>query len=365
MTIPFFKPVSGEVVQLSSHAIARVVESNWFVLGAEVEGFEREFAQYCGAPNCVSVANGSDALELALRALGVGRGDKVLMVSNAGFYASVAAYACGAVPVYVDVEYESLTLDPEQVEQAIVPGVKAIIVTHLYGRLAKIEDIVEVARRRGVAVIEDCAQAHGAERGGRKAGMFGDIGCFSFYPTKNLGAVGDGGCVVTGSSELAAAVRQLRQYGWGRKYQVERSGGRNSRLDEMQAAVLRVRLPFLDSWNGRRREIANRYSAELSDLPLRTPGRLQSDHVAHLYVIRCDERDRLRSHLAESGIASDIHYPIADHRQTVSLGTMNGARLPVSELACSTVLSLPCFPGLLDAEVDLVISAVRDFFSKG
>lgn len=343
-------------------ALSRVVDSCSFILGREVEAFEHEFARYVGVEHCVAVANGSDALELALRALDVGPGDRVACVANAAFYSATAIHQVGANPVFVDVDDATLTMSPRAVEAVLRTAPKAVIVTHLYGQLAAVEELADLCRSAGVALIEDCAQAHGARRAARQAGSFAQLSCFSFYPTKNLGALGDGGAVLSSSSDLAQSLRQLRQYGWGRKYQVVRRGGRNSRLDEMQAAVLREKLPHLDRHNGLRRAIARRYNAAFAGLPMRLPASMGDDYVGHLYVIRTPERDALRAHLQAHAIATDVHYPVPDHRQPVFAGSWSGEPLPVTESACASAMSLPCFPGLSEAEVDRVIQAVRAFF---
>jgi dTDP-4-amino-4,6-dideoxygalactose transaminase len=345
-------------------AAIRVLESRWYVLGNEVAAFEREFAAYCGTTHCISVGNGTDALELALRALRVGPGDRVVLAANAGFYGSTAVRLVGAEPHYVDVDEDTLTLSARPlgtVLRQLRP--KAVIATHLYGQLADIETIVDLAAMAQVPVIEDCAQAHGASRGGRKAGSFGTVGCFSFYPTKNLGAVGDGGAVTTDDGDLMERLRQLRQYGWTRKYHVDVSGGRNSRLDEMQAALLREKLPMLDVSNQQRRSIAKRYNRAFSALPLRCPPSVGTDFVGHLYVVRCADRDALRTHLERCDIATDIHYPLPDHLQTGYFSAQTSGELPVTEDACRTVLSLPCFPGLTEDEQTSVIAAVEGFFA--
>lgn len=270
--------------------------------------------------------------------------------------ASVLATELGIALYRVD-------LSPSALAQVLsTKPVKAVIATHLYGQLADMAAITDLCRAAGVALIEDCAQAHGARRAGRLAGAWGDVACFSFYPTKNLGALGDGGAVVTDNAELANRVRALRQYGWGNKYEVVCDGGRNSRLDELQAAVLSAKLPLLDTVNAQRRAIGARYSAALADLPLRAHPVFGDDHVAHLYVVRSAQRQQLRDHLDARGIASDVHYPIADHRQPVHLGAYAGEHLPVTEAACQQALTLPCFPGMTDAQVEQVIFAVREFF---
>ncbi|WP_460120615.1 DegT/DnrJ/EryC1/StrS family aminotransferase [Pseudomonas sp. H3_G09] len=340
-----------------------VLDSHWYILGNEVRKFEEEFADFVGVKECISVANGSDALELALRGLGVQHGDKIVAVANAGFYGSTAIHAVGAEPLYVDIDPASMTLCTKSLAQAIDAKPAVIIVTHLYGQLADIEEIVHMASAAGIPVLEDCAQSHGATRNGKQAGSFGTIACFSFYPTKNLGALGDGGAVVTDDSELAGKIRQLRQYGWSQKYQVAIPGGRNSRLDEMQAAILRIKLPHLHKWNADRRSIAKRYNEAFTGLDLQLPFSVAEDYVAHLYVVRVVDRSGFAASLKDKMVSTDIHYPIADHRQPAYL---IDSPLPLSETerACETVISLPCFPGLTDEEVSRVIEAVTAYFSK-
>ena len=347
--------------QLSA-AVARVMESGLFVLGPEVNAFEKEFATYCGATYCISLANGTDALELALRALGICKGKTVLTVANAGMYSSLGINATGATPLYVDVLPDTLLVDVDALERVLdSQRVDAIIVTHLYGLLADIEDIVKLAKSRGILVIEDCAQSHGAVRHGKKAGSFGDIACFSFYPTKNLGALGDGGAIVTSSKDLADLVKKLREYGWDKKYCVTLSGGRNSRLDEMQAAILRFKLPLLDQWNSRRRYIANRYSKSICNPRVFAQKIQDLDYVAHLYVIRSPERSQLRQHLTDAGIPTDIHYPIPDYAQPTNRQNFDNFRLTITEQACKEVLTLPCFPEMTDVEVDTIIASVNSW----
>lgn len=338
-------------------AIARVADRGWYILGPEVEAFEREFAAYCGTGECVAVANGTDALELALRALGLGPGDEVAAAANAGMYATAAIRAAGAAPVFADVDASTLLMDPAALASAFTLRTRAAIVTHLYGRLADVGGLAGIARQRGVALIEDCAQAHGAQAQGAKAGSFGALGCFSFYPTKNLGALGDAGAVVTSDGALAARVRALRTYGWGAKYHCTMEGGMNSRMDEVQAAVLRAKLSRLDGWNLRRRAIAARYAGTIAHPaivapPVAVPGA----DVVHLYVVRTRERESLRAHLADAGVATDVHYPVPDHLQPGGRVSPS-PRLPNTERACAEVLSLPCYPELTDAEVDEVAAA--------
>ena len=361
--VPFFC-ASGAAFGVDLGAcLQRVVDSGWYVLGPAVRDFEAAFARYLGVGHAIGVGNGTDALALALRALGVGTGQRVLSVANAGCYASTAIAQVGAEVGWVDVEPRRLTMAPGALAAALAGGpAAAVIVTHLYGQMADMPAIAALCQRAGVPLIEDCAQAHGATLAGRRAGAWGAIGCFSFYPTKNLGALGDGGAVVTGDAALAERLRALRQYGWARKSAVTVPGGGNSRLDELQAAVLLAKLPRLDAANARRRAIAARYGAAFADLPLACPPAPGEAHVAHLCVVRTPRRADLQAHLAAAGIASDIHYPLADHRQPVR--TAPAPALPVTEAACAEVLSLPCYPGLTDEQAGLVIDAVRGFFAK-
>ncbi|KAA8703420.1 DegT/DnrJ/EryC1/StrS family aminotransferase [Pseudomonas cannabina] len=362
--IPLFSAIKANAGLDFATPLKAVLDSHWYVLGNEVKLFEEEFAAYVGVQYCISVANGSDALELALKGLGVAVGDPVVAVANAGFYGSTAIHAVGATPVYADVDPATLTLCKKSL-QAVIAKEKpvAIIVTHLYGQLANIEEIVEIASAAGIPVLEDCAQSHGARRNGKQAGSFGTIACFSFYPTKNLGALGDGGAVVTDDDALAARIRQLRQYGWDQKYRIAIPGGRNSRLDEMQAAILRIKLPHLDTWNEQRRSIAKRYNEAFAGLDIELPSSVSDDFVAHLYVIRTKDRAALAAALKEKSVSTDIHYPIADHKQPAYTARSSVA-LDVTERTCDTVISLPCFPGLSDEEVDRVIDAVTAYFSK-
>ncbi|MDH4870454.1 DegT/DnrJ/EryC1/StrS family aminotransferase [Pseudomonas sp. BN515] len=335
-------------------AIDRVLRRGYYILGPENQAFEKEFASYLGVVGAVGVGNGTDALTLALRALGIGPGDQVITVANAGMYASTAIRAVGAEPCFVDIEPVHLQMDVEQLEAAISSSTRAVILTHLYGRMADVETVRELTRRHGVALIEDCAQAHGARLHGRCAGSWGDLATFSFYPTKNLGALGDGGMVAGQDKSLLERVARLRQYGWTAKYCVEETGGANSRLDEIQAAVLREKLPLLDGWNARRREIVRRYCSGLARLGWQLPDEPGEESVAHLFVVRTAGRDAIRQVLKEQGIGTDVHYPIGDHQQPAYASAQT---LPVTELVCHELLTLPCFPEMLDEEVDQVIRA--------
>jgi dTDP-4-amino-4,6-dideoxygalactose transaminase len=344
-------------------AVARVLASGWYILGQEVAAFEAEFAALLGLGHAVGVANGTDALVLALKALGIGPGDRVATVAHTAVATVAAIELAGAEPVLVDIETAGLTLDPAELDRcfAQVAGIKAVIPVHLYGQAAEIGPILEIARRHGAKVIEDCAQAQGATLDGRPLGGFGDIACFSFYPTKNLGAFGDGGAVATGDADLAQRLRALREYGWQERY-VSAITGMNSRLDELQAAILRVRLPHLGAENARRGEIAAAYDRGLAGLPLDLPYRRPGGrHVWHQYVIRSHDRDALQQALKARGIGTNIHYPVPVHLQPAYAGRLKTgpSGLAVSERAAREVLSLPIYPQLGDDAVNAVIAAVR------
>lgn len=360
-TVPFndLSRTPSPPAEQIADAIARVVASGWYVLGPEHDAFETELAAYLGTEHAVALGNGTDALELSLSALGVTAGDTVLTVANAGGYTSVATRLLGAEPVYADISPDTLLLSVETATEALdalpTPP-RVLVVTHLYGAMAPIAELVELAHSRGIAVLEDVAQAIGARAGGRAAGTFGDIGTTSFYPTKNLGALGDGGAVVTSDPELAATVRSLRQYGWTSKYRIGRARGRNSRLDELQAAILRVKLPHLDAMNERRRAIHSRYE-EASSPALRIVNRSSESFIGHLAVGVATDRDAVRAALDAAGVRTDVHYPIPDHRQ--DWPGPASIELPATEAAAASVVSLPMFPELTDAEVDRVVAALR------
>lgn len=356
-----FNDLSRTPPQLASEiadAVARVLASGWYVLGPEHDAFERELAAFTGAGHAVALGNGTDALELSLSALGVGVGDTVMTVANAGGYTSVATRLLGAEPVYADISPETLQLSVETATaalDALAISPKALVITHLYGAMAPVRELVDLAHARGIAVVEDVAQALGARLDGRAAGTFADLGTTSFYPTKNLGALGDGGAVFTSDPALADVVRSLRQYGWTSKYRIGRARGRNSRLDELQAAILRVKLPQLDAANEHRRRIHARY--ELSSSPaLRVVNRGSESFISHLAVVVAEDRDVARAAFDAAGIRTDIHYPIPDHRQDWPGAA--GIELPATEAAAASVLSLPMFPELSDDEVDRVCAVM-------
>ena len=343
-------------------AVDRVLKSGWYILGREGEAFEREFAAYCGTEECIAVANGTDAIELSLRALGIEQGSRVATVANAGFYTTTALRAIGAEPVFVDVDPQTKLMDLNHLRQVLNAGnIDIVVVTHLFGLLHDMEAVLRIADAAGVPVFEDCAQAHGASRGGKRAGSFGAAASFSFYPTKNLGALGDGGAVTTNDGELAAKIRRLRQYGWEAKYRAVLSGGRNSRLDEIQAAILRAKLPLLDAWNQRRRAIATRYSQEINHPRVTCPPVYDEEFVAHLYVVACEDRESLRAHLSATEILTDVHYPIPDYRQPSLEGLRAWPTLPVTEQLASSIVTLPCYPELWDDEVTQVIAWVNNW----
>ncbi len=327
-------------------------------------GFESEFANYVGVRYCVSMANGTDAIEIALRSVGVERGDLVVTVANAGFYSSTAIHAVGATPLYVDINPSCMTMSVEALVDALKQKPKCVIVTHLYGQMANIKELLALARAAGVMLIEDCAQSHGAKVEGRQAGSWGDAACFSFYPTKNLGAMGDGGAVVTNNDELATRLKTLRQYGWSSKYHVGHAGGKNSRLDEMQAAILRLKLPRLDSWNAARRDIASRYNAAFANLGFDALPTVDDSFVAHLYVARIQSRDALREFLKTQGVATDVHYPVPDHHQAAYTQPQVVGSMEVTDSSCKNLVTLPCFPGMTDEAVDTVIAAVKKYFEQ-
>jgi aminotransferase EvaB len=337
------------------HAAAdRVLRSGWYVHGPEHAAFEEDFADYLGGgASCVGVGNGTDALEIALRALDLPAGSQVVTAANAGMYASTAIRRAGLQPRYADVDPGTLLLSPDDVARLLDADVSAVIVTHLYGRMADVEGVVALCRSRGIAVLEDCAQAVGCRRAGAMAGTVGDVAAFSFYPTKNLGALGDGGAVVSGRTDVVSRARQLRQYGWRQKY-AGLDGGRNSRLDELQAAFLRVRLPHVDTWNASRREVIERYVDAAGSGSVRVLPAAGAEHVAHLAVAVADDRERVRGRLAEAGIGTDVHYPVPDHRQAPFGAELGDVHLPVTERTAERVLTLPCFPELTDTEVTRV-----------
>ncbi|NQV80716.1 MAG: DegT/DnrJ/EryC1/StrS family aminotransferase [Alphaproteobacteria bacterium] len=341
-------------------AIAHVVDRGWFVLGPESEAFEAEFAQYCGTQYCVGLASGTDALTLSLRALGLTKGSRVATVAVAGGYSSMAIEANDLHPTYIDVD-QSGQMSAVDLEAAIaLDPPSAIIVTYLYGNAGGALEIADIAKRKNIPLIEDCAQAHGALVAGRQVGSLGAIGCFSYYPTKNLGALGDAGGVVTNDGTLFETIKSLRNYGWDQhRYRAERAGATNSRLDDVQAAVLRCRLPQLEGRNERRRHIASRYMVALND-PTRALGRSGGpDDVFHLFVVRCEDRDRAQKIFQDAGVSTGVHYPVPDYRQP-RFAERFGPIQPLSETErhCKSVMTIPCFPALDNESIDRVCDAL-------
>jgi dTDP-4-amino-4,6-dideoxygalactose transaminase len=334
-------------------AVDRVVESGNYILGDEVAAFEREFADSCGALEGVGVASGTDAITIALTALGVGSGDEVVTAANTCVPTIVGIERAGGTPVLADVERETATLDISSVEAALTARTRAIVAVHLYGRRADTAALAELARARGLLLVEDAAQAHGAPGVGEHA----DAVSFSFYPTKNLGALGDAGAVVTNDPDVAARARRLRAYG-EREPRVSTERGLNSRLDSLQAAILRAKLPFLAGWNERRRALAATYAALLADVPVELPD--AEDHVFHLYVVRVRERDAVRRALADRGIETAVHYARAVHQHPAYADLDVDGRLRVSEQLSADVLSLPLYPELTDSEVERVAQALAE-----
>ncbi len=339
-------------------AVSRVFEGGWYILGDEVESFETEFARYTGAAYGIGVGSGTEALHLALASCGIGPGDEVITVSHTAVATVAAIGLCGAVPVFADIDPETFTMNSESVVKNITPKTRAVLPVHIYGHPVDMDAVCSIAERHNLFVIEDCAQAHGAMLDGKRVGSFGHMACFSFYPTKNLGALGDGGAVLTSDSDLADRAKLLREYGWQQRY-VSLIPGWNSRLDEIQAAVLRVKLKYLDEDNCSRKQIADAYHAGLADTELVLPfTRPMADHVFHLFVVRSRKRDRLLNFLKSRGIAAAIHYPMPVHQQPAYAGSQTD--LKETERAAGEILSLPIFPELSDG-VNTVIDAVLEF----
>lgn len=350
----------AEIGEELAQAIRGVVESGCFILGEELRRLEDEFSRYVGVRCAVGVNSGSDALLLALSALGIGDGDEVITVSHTFISTVDAIVRRGGRPVFVDIDPETFCMDVSKVGRKISRKTKAIVPVHLYGHPADMGPITEIAARHGIPVVEDACQAHGAEYKGRRVGGIGHAGCFSFYPVKNLGACGDGGMIVTNDEELAARLRMWRNYGQSRKYHHDFVGV-NSRLDELQAAILRVKLRHLDEWNDRRRRIAKAYRALLESSDVSVPAeKAYARHVYHLYVIRCSWRNRLQQRLKRRGIQTQIHYPVPVHRQEAYRSLRAGVRLPVTDRMCGEILSLPMNPFLRDDEVQAVAECVTD-----
>ena len=359
--IPFLdlKSPHVELRREIDEAIARVVDSGWYILGPEVEAFESEYAAYCEAAYCVSLANGLDALHLALRAMDVGPGDEVIVPSNTYIATWLAVSQCGATPVPVEPVEATYNLDPALIEAAITPRTKVILPVHLYGQPADMDPILAIARKHGLRVLEDGAQAHGARYKGQRIGAHGDVVTWSFYPGKNLGALGDGGAITTNDPDLADRIRVLRNYGSRVKY-VNEVQGYNSRLDPIHASVMRVKLAHLDDWNARRAAVASQYLAGLADSGLTLPFVPEWAAPAwHLFVVRSRERDALQQRLTQAGIGSLIHYPIPPHRQAAyAEGAWPADAFPMASAMADEVLSLPMGPHLAATDVATVIAGL-------
>lgn len=358
--IPFADP-GAQVKELRGdidRAIATVLDRGRYVLGDEVRQFEAEFAAYLGIGWSAGVGNGTDALHIALRALGIGAGDEVILPSMSATATGTAVVQSGATPVFADIDAVYRTIDAEAVRRLLTPKTRAVIAVHLYGQACDLDALLAICREYDVHLIEDCAQAHGARYRGRRVGTFGVLSCFSFYPTKNLGAIGDGGAVAGSDPALHEEARLLREYGWRERYHSSHEGW-NSRLDELQAAILRVKLPHLDADNARRRSIASRYHDRLSATSLVLPTeRPDTEHVFHLFAVQSPDRDTLVARLAERGVGTLVHYPLGIHQQRTFAPFAGRSALPVTEQLARDELSLPMFPQLSDADVETVCTAI-------
>ena len=365
MKVPFatFLPMHNEIRKDLDNAYNQVLDRSYFIQGEECTKFEEEFAAYCGAKYCIGVATGLDALWLVLKAMGIGKGDEVIVPSNTYIATALAVSFVGATPIFVEPTIETYNIDVTKIEEKVNENTKAIIAVHLQGRAADMDAVNAIAKKYNLKVIEDAAQAHGTRYKGKKVGTLGDAAGFSFYPGKNLGALGDGGCVVTNDKDLADKVRALGNYGSDYKYH-HIYQGTNSRLDEMQAAFLRVKLPHLDKWNADRKRIAKKYLEGINNPFIKLPlaSTEEYEHIYHVFVIRCDRRDELEKYLNEKGIGTVKHYPIPMHLQEAynELGLKQGD-LPIAEEISNTVLSIPMYYGMTDEEVEFVIDVINKF----
>ena len=364
-------PVANPAAQWQAHepalraAIERFLASGRYILGPEVEAFEREFAAFVGTGFCVGVGNGTDAVALGLRVVGVSPGDEVITVSHSAVATVAAIEQIGAVPVFADIDPRSRCCDPSRIEALVSPKTRAIVVVHIYGQPAAMDEIMASAKKLRLKVIEDCAQAHGAEFHARRVGTFGDAAAFSFYPTKNLGALGDGGAVVTSSHATAEQLRSLREYGWKERY-ISSTAGVNSRLDELQAAVLRAKLPSLAADNARRREIAAAYCTAIDGAAIKPPATIPDTlHAMHLFVVECDRRDELQDFLRSAGVGTALHYPQPIHLQPAYAGRIRGGdSLPNTEALYRGILTLPMYPELSEEQVETICAALRRWCSQ-
>jgi dTDP-4-amino-4,6-dideoxygalactose transaminase len=347
-----------KLVQISKD----VIESSSHILGKNVQLFERNFSNYIGTEFCFGVGNGTDALLIALRSLNVSKDSTVATVANAGFYSSTAINQIGAKIVYIDIDETSMLIDIENLEINLKnENIDVLIVTHLYGQVVPMDKILNLSKKYGFKILEDCAQSHGSNYKGQKTGSFGHVSAFSFYPTKNLGAVGDAGAVLTSETEIADRIIALRQYGWTKKYRVDFSFGSNSRLDEIQAAFLNFKLQFLDEWNNERLRIANIYIEKLSDLPIGISNEIIKG-VCHLFVIQVEDRQKLIEYLQKKGIQSAIHYPIPDHKQSINAQKFKNLELKNTEKVVQNILTLPLYPGMDETKINYTIKSIREFY---
>ena len=354
--IPFLQLTPGEDAAAVRAAVDRVIERGWFVLGPELDAFEHEFAGATSAAHAVGVGTGTDALAIALRALGIGPGDEVITAPLSAAYTALAIMVVGARPVFADIDPDRLTLDPDAAAAAVTPRTAALMPVHLYGQPSDMPAIAAVAARHGLAIVEDCCQAHLASCGGRPIGSFGAIAAYSFYPTKNLGALGDGGALTTADAGLAARAKRLRNGGQTDRYH-HGEFGVNSRLDEIQAAVLRARLEWLPRWTARRRGLAAEYRVALAGAPVSVPPECDPGHVYHLFPVRSDARAAIRAALQASGIETLIHYPVPIPRQP-AVASEDPAECPVADRVCSEIFSLPLYPSLPEGAIDRVAAAL-------
>lgn len=357
--VPFNVLTPGEDAADLNAAIQRVIASGWFILGPEVEGFEREFAAACQAPHAVGVGTGTDAITLILRALNIGSGDEVITSPLSAAYSALAIVMAGARPVFADIDPDRLTIDATSVEAAVTPRTRAIMPVHLYGQAADLRPLEAIADRHGLALVEDAAQAHLGTSEGRPIGTIGVAAAFSFYPTKNLGALGDGGAVVTRDAQLASRIKRLRNGGQTSRYHHEEAGA-NSRLDELQAAILRTRLGYLRGWTERRRAIAKQYRNALAGASIVVPREFDAGHVYHLFPVLTPHRAAFQAHMAGCGVETLIHYPVPIPRQP-ALAPAKPAMCPVADRVCGEVVSLPMYPALSDKKVAIVAESAQSF----
>jgi dTDP-4-amino-4,6-dideoxygalactose transaminase len=361
ISVPMFDIAKVTDQEVLTKIASQVISSNQHILGKNVLEFENNFAKYLEIKHCFGVANGSDALVIALRAIGITANDEVATVANAGFYTCAALNQIGAKPIFIDIEPDTLLMSLVDLKVKIsVSNIRAVVVTHLFGQVAPVKEIMSMCKEKSIKVLEDCAQAHGAQLNGKKVGTFGNVATFSFYPTKNLGAIGDGGAVVTNDPNVATNTIRLKQYGWSEKYHVEDKFGMNSRLDEIQAAFLSTKLKKLDIWNNERIGIAKNYLSSIQNNKIELLHHTLKG-VVHLFVIITNYRNELISHLSKNNIQSGIHYPIPDHRQKVFEGKFDGLSLPVTEDSIGKILSLPAFPGMGQDQINHVIKVVNSF----